>query len=126
MKQPTGKPGKQIMDRAEMDPALARIAAGIIDRLGSSDNLAIPGIRRRGAHLSRRLCVKLGALLNRPVPNGALDITLYRDDLTTVCIGRRVPTEEDEMVEVRLDEVGGEERVMLTKMPESPGGAGRV
>jgi pyrimidine operon attenuation protein / uracil phosphoribosyltransferase len=76
--------GKPLMNAAEIDLALARIAAEIIEKLSSHDEFAIIGIRRRGVHLAGRLCQKLEAILKRPVLNGILDITLYRDDLTTI------------------------------------------
>jgi len=72
------------MTAAEMDLVLARISAEIIEKLGPRDEFAIIGIRRRGVHLGQRLCRKIEATLKRPVPFGILDITLYRDDLTTV------------------------------------------
>ena len=76
--------GKQIMSAAEMDLALNRIGAQIVEKLSPTDEFAIIGIRRRGVHLADRLCRKVSAMLNRPVLSGILDITLYRDDLTTV------------------------------------------
>jgi len=76
--------GKLLMNAAEIDLALARIAAEIIEKLSPRDEFAIIGIRRRGVHLAGRLCQKLEAILKRPVLNGILDITLYRDDLTTI------------------------------------------
>jgi pyrimidine operon attenuation protein / uracil phosphoribosyltransferase len=63
---------------------LARISAEIVEKLGPRDEFAIIGIRRRGVHLGERLCKKIEAILHRPVPFGILDITLYRDDLTTI------------------------------------------
>jgi pyrimidine operon attenuation protein / uracil phosphoribosyltransferase len=75
---------KQIMSAAEMDLALNRIAAEIIEKLSPRDEFAIIGIRRRGVHLAERLCNKVAQVLKHPVPSGILDITLYRDDLTTV------------------------------------------
>jgi pyrimidine operon attenuation protein/uracil phosphoribosyltransferase len=75
---------KTIMDSAGIDLALARIAAEIIEKLGPSDEFAIIGIRRRGVHLASRLSAKLEAILKRPILSGILDITLYRDDLTTI------------------------------------------
>jgi pyrimidine operon attenuation protein / uracil phosphoribosyltransferase len=74
----------QIMNAAEMDLALNRIAAEIIEKISPRDEFAIIGIRRRGVHLAQRLCSKIGAILKRPLLSGILDITLYRDDLTTV------------------------------------------
>ncbi|NLT65443.1 MAG: bifunctional pyr operon transcriptional regulator/uracil phosphoribosyltransferase PyrR [Acidobacteria bacterium] len=75
--------GKLLMSAAEIDLALARMAAEIVEKLGSRDEFAIIGIRRRGVVLAQRLCSKLEAILKRPIPTGILDITLYRDDLTT-------------------------------------------
>jgi pyrimidine operon attenuation protein/uracil phosphoribosyltransferase len=76
--------GKSLMTAAEIDLVLARIAAEILERLGSEENFAIIGIRRRGVHLAERLCRRIAASRGRDVPLGILDITLYRDDLTTV------------------------------------------
>jgi pyrimidine operon attenuation protein/uracil phosphoribosyltransferase len=76
--------GKLLMTAAEMDLVLARISAEIIEKLGSRDEFAIIGIRRRGVPLAQRLCAKIEAVLKRPIPFGILDITLYRDDLTAV------------------------------------------
>jgi pyrimidine operon attenuation protein / uracil phosphoribosyltransferase len=76
--------GKLLMTAAEMDLALARMSAEIIEKLGPRDDFAIIGIRRRGVPLAQRLCAKIEAVLKRRVPLGILDITLYRDDLTTI------------------------------------------
>jgi pyrimidine operon attenuation protein/uracil phosphoribosyltransferase len=174
--------GKVVMSGAEMDLALDRIAAEMIERLSPHDDLAIIGIRRRGAHLAKRLCHKVEAILKRTIPLGILDITLYRDDLTTISnrpmlretlidfdindlslvlvddvlytgrtiraaldglvdlgrprrvqlavlvdrghrelpiqadyVGKHLTTGDDEIVEVRMDEEDGEERVVLIK-----------
>jgi pyrimidine operon attenuation protein/uracil phosphoribosyltransferase len=80
----TGNTGRHIMDSAGIDLALSRIAAEIIENLGMAEDFGIIGIRRRGVHLARRLCGKIEAIRSRPVLNGTLDITLYRDDLTTL------------------------------------------
>lgn len=76
--------GKLLMTAAEIDLVLARISAEIIEKLSPQDEFAIIGIRRRGVHLAQRLRRKLEAILKRTIPFGILDITLYRDDLTTV------------------------------------------
>lgn len=173
------------MSAAEIDLALARIAAEIVEKLSPRDEFAIIGIRRRGVHLAQRLCTKVEAVLKRPVLSGILDITLYRDDLTTISnrpmlretsiefdinnvslvlvddvlytgrtvrsaldglvdlgrpkrvqlavlidrghrelpiqadyVGKFVQTADDEIVEVRLSEEDGEERVVLVKKPK--------
>jgi len=76
--------GKLLMTAAEMDLVLARISAEIVEKLSPHDEFAVIGIRRRGVHLAQRLCRKVESILKRPIPLGILDITLYRDDLTTV------------------------------------------
>ncbi len=76
--------GKELMTAAEIDLVLARISAEIVEKLSPQDDFAIIGIRRRGVHLARRLCDKVGAILKHPIPMGILDITLYRDDLSTI------------------------------------------
>jgi pyrimidine operon attenuation protein/uracil phosphoribosyltransferase len=76
--------GKLLMTGAEIDLVLARISAEILEKLGPHEEFAIIGIRRRGVPLAQRLCSKIEAILKRPVPLGILDITLYRDDLTTI------------------------------------------
>ncbi|MBN2319143.1 MAG: bifunctional pyr operon transcriptional regulator/uracil phosphoribosyltransferase, partial [Acidobacteria bacterium] len=76
--------GKLLMKAEEIDLALARISAEIIEKLSPEDEFAFIGIRSRGVHLAERLCDKIGTILKRPVASGILDITLYRDDLTAV------------------------------------------
>jgi pyrimidine operon attenuation protein/uracil phosphoribosyltransferase len=76
--------GKLLMTAAEMDLAIARISAEIAEKLSSRDEFAIIGIRRRGVHIAQRLCRRLEAILKHSIPFGILDITLYRDDLTTI------------------------------------------
>lgn len=176
--------GKLLMDAEEMDLALSRIAAEIIEKLSHRNEFAIIGIRRRGVHLADRLRSKVEATIKKKVLAGILDITLYRDDLTTVgsrpllretsidfdinnlslvlvddvlytgrtvraaldslvdlgrpkhvqlavlidrghrelpiqadYVGKHVQTSDDEIVEVRMKEEDGEERVVLVKKP---------
>jgi pyrimidine operon attenuation protein/uracil phosphoribosyltransferase len=75
--------GKLLMTAGEIDLALARISAEIVEQLSSHDEFAFVGIRRRGVHLAQRLCRRTETIIKRRVPIGILDITLYRDDLTT-------------------------------------------
>ncbi len=76
--------GKLIMTAAEMDLSLTRIAAEIIEELSHRGDFGIIGIRRRGVPLAQRISTKVEATLKRSIPFGVLDITLYRDDLTTI------------------------------------------
>jgi pyrimidine operon attenuation protein/uracil phosphoribosyltransferase len=75
----------QLMDAEDMDLAISRMAAEIVERRSlRREDLAIIGIQRRGVPLGRRLAEKVEKILGRKVHVGVLDITLYRDDLTTV------------------------------------------
>ena len=76
--------GKLLMKAEEIDLVLARISAEMIEKLGPEEEFAFIGIRSRGVHLAERLRKKIEAILKRSIPLGILDITLYRDDLTTV------------------------------------------
>jgi len=76
--------GKLLMKAEEIDLALARISAEIIEKLSPEDEFAFIGIRSRGVHLAERLRNKIETILKRSIPFGILDITLYRDDFTAV------------------------------------------
>src|SRR3954471_463087 len=80
----------QVMDADRMARALTRIAHEILERnrtqRGTSD-LALVGIRTRGVPLARRLAQSLKEINHEDVPTGALDITLYRDDLMRHAVG---------------------------------------
>ena len=73
----------KIMDGEGIRRALTRIAHEISEKNRGVDNLALVGIRRRGVPLAHRLAEKLGDIEDTQIPVGILDITLYRDDLTT-------------------------------------------
>jgi pyrimidine operon attenuation protein/uracil phosphoribosyltransferase len=72
------------MSASEIDRTLVRLAHEILEKTHALDKLAFIGIRRRGVPLAQRLAQKIGALEQRSVPVGILDINLYRDDLSTV------------------------------------------
>jgi pyrimidine operon attenuation protein/uracil phosphoribosyltransferase len=71
----------QVLDEQGIDRALTRIAHEILERAGDTDNLTVVGIRTRGVSLARRIAERLQAIEGTRPPVGALDITLYRDDL---------------------------------------------
>ena len=73
-----------IMDEMGMKRALTRIAHEIIERNKGVENVAVVGIRRRGGPLAQRLAARIEEIEGVSVPVGILDITLYRDDLTTL------------------------------------------
>lgn len=73
-----------VMDAEKIDRALTRIAHEILERHHGIEDLVLVGIRTRGVPLSHRLQLKIGQIESRDIPVGILDITLYRDDLTTI------------------------------------------
>jgi len=172
----------QLMTSSEIDRTLVRLAHEVIDKSTSFGEIAIVGIHRRGAVLGERLAAKIEQLEGRRVLCGSLDITLYRDDLTTVAdkpvingtdipfsisgsdvilvddvlytgrttraaldalfdkgrprtvrlcalidrghrelpieasfVGKAVPTTDSEIIEVKLESIDGEERVLLVE-----------
>jgi pyrimidine operon attenuation protein/uracil phosphoribosyltransferase len=74
----------QLMSASEIDRTLVRLAHEILEKTKDLDKLAFIGIRRRGAPLAQRLAKKIETLENRRIPVGILDISFYRDDLSTV------------------------------------------
>jgi len=79
-----------ILDKEQMQRALRRIAHEIIEHNGGSDRLVIVGIQRRGVQLAERIAAAIEKIEDVEVPVGTLDITLYRDDLTTLGAQPRV------------------------------------
>ncbi|BAF59994.1 pyrimidine operon attenuation protein/uracil phosphoribosyltransferase [Pelotomaculum thermopropionicum SI] len=175
----------QILDKDGIRRSLTRIAHEIIERNKGTGNLVLVGIRRRGVPLAERLAGRIKDIEGRTVPVGILDITLYRDDLTTLAhqpvvrstevpfsvsgkivvlvddviytgrtvraaldaimdlgrpkliqlavlidrghrelpiradyVGKNVPTSSREEVSVRLQEIDGEERVVILETAE--------
>ncbi len=76
-----------VMDVEGMRRALVRIAHEIVERNRGAGDVALVGIRRRGVTIARRLARSLLEITGREVPAGALDITLYRDDLLRQAVG---------------------------------------
>jgi pyrimidine operon attenuation protein/uracil phosphoribosyltransferase len=76
-----------VMDADRIGRTLARIAHEILERNKGVDDLALVGIRRRGVPIARRLARALREITGDEVPTGALDITLYRDDLMRHAVG---------------------------------------
>jgi pyrimidine operon attenuation protein/uracil phosphoribosyltransferase len=176
---------RQLLSATEIDRTLQRLAHEIAERSAAMTDLALIGVRRRGVPLAQRLARSIRSFASVDVPVGTLDITLYRDDLSTVApqpvvqsteipfpvddrdlvvvddvlytgrtiraamnglfdlgrprrirlcvlidrghrelpveasfVGRNVQTSDTEIIEVRLKEIDGEERVMLVDRVE--------
>ena len=172
----------RIMDEQARNRALIRISHEIIEKNKGIDDLAIVGIRRRGVPLAKRLAAFISSIEEGAIPVGVLDITLERDDSSSLAsqpvvhkteipfnitnkklvlvddviytgrtvraaldaladlgrartiqlavlidrghrelpirpdfVGKNVPTSREEIVEVRLSEVDGENNVVILK-----------
>lgn len=73
-----------VMTRDDIQRVLARIASQIVESNPDLSNIMLVGIRRRGVPLAERLAQRIEEIQHTDVTTGALDITLYRDDLSTV------------------------------------------
>lgn len=73
-----------IMDADGIRRALIRIAHEITEKNKGVEKVALVGIRTRGVPLAARIAEEIQKIENVKVPTGSLDITLYRDDLTTM------------------------------------------
>lgn len=74
----------QLLSASEIQRTLVRLAHEIVEKNNGVSNLALVGIRRRGVPLAQRLARLIEQIERTSVPAGTLDITLYRDDLSTV------------------------------------------
>lgn len=74
----------QLMDAAAISRTLKRIAHEIIEQNKGVDKIYLVGIRSRGVPMAQRLAAYLKEIEGVNVPVGVLDITLYRDDLSTI------------------------------------------
>jgi pyrimidine operon attenuation protein/uracil phosphoribosyltransferase len=87
----------QLMSASEVERTLIRLAHEILEKNNGVETLALVGIRRRGVPLAERLARIIQRIEKKPVPLGTLDITLYRDDLSTLDIKPVVQKSEMEI-----------------------------
>src|SRR5450755_3466334 len=74
----------QLMSASEVERTLIRLAHEILEKNNGVEDLALVGIKRRGVPLAERLAKIIQRIEKKPVLLGTLDITLYRDDLSTL------------------------------------------
>src|SRR6202163_2157636 len=74
----------QLMSGSEIDRTLVRLAHEILEKDGGVDGSGLIGIRRRGVPIAERLGKMIQQVEKKKVPVGTLDITFYRDDLSTL------------------------------------------
>jgi pyrimidine operon attenuation protein/uracil phosphoribosyltransferase len=183
----TGKPKirekGRLMSASEIERTLVRLAHEIVEKNDGGANLGLVGIKRRGVPLAKRIGDLIAKIEKHPVDTGVLDISFYRDDLTTdgprptvtsgaigfdvtgrdiilmddvlytgrtiraaldalfdhgrpksvqllvlidrghrelpieaTFVGRSIPTSSREIIEVKLNEVDGQEQVLLVEL----------
>ena len=77
-------PEKILMSTVDMERALVRIAHEIVERNKGAEHLVLVGMQTRGVPLAKRLAATIKKLEGVVIPVGSLDISLYRDDLSTL------------------------------------------
>jgi len=73
----------RLMSASEIERTLVRLAHEIVEKNDGASNLGLIGIKRRGVPLAERLGTLITAIEKTPVETGVLDISFYRDDLST-------------------------------------------
>jgi pyrimidine operon attenuation protein/uracil phosphoribosyltransferase len=107
---PAAADRSSLLDARAIKRALDHMAQEILKLSGGTDRLLLVGIQRRGVELAARLAGLIKAETGATVPQGALDITLYRDDLETVgprpVVGEtRIPGDLEGRIVVIVDDV---------------------
>lgn len=101
---------KRLLDASRMNRAIRRMAIEVVEKNRGLDDLMIVGIRSRGVPIGERMTREIEQLEGQAVPFGILDITLYRDDLTTIAPQpvvkpTKLPEPIDDKVVVLVDDV---------------------
>ena len=81
--QPAIREKGRLMSASEIERTLVRLAHQIVEKHEGSGNLGLVGIKRRGVPLAQRIAKIIEAIERVPVETGTLDISFYRDDLST-------------------------------------------
>lgn len=98
----------EILDGPSMNRAITRIAHEIIERNKGIDECILVGIKTRGAFLAKRLAERIEKIEGKAIRTGELDITLYRDDLST-----KLDDEEAHVQQVDIDYVVKDQKIIL-------------
>jgi pyrimidine operon attenuation protein / uracil phosphoribosyltransferase len=101
---------KVVMDKEGIDRCLTRIAYEILEKNKGMGDLVLVGIRTGGVYLAERLKKKISGIEGEEIPLGILDITLYRDDISTASKKHRlgktnIPFSLDDKKVVLVDDV---------------------
>ncbi len=100
----------EIMNEGDINRALIRISHQIIEKNHGTDGLGLVGIKTRGVPLAKRIAEIIKSIENVEIPVGALDITLYRDDLSAlsdepVLSSTEIPFSIDKKKVILVDDV---------------------
>lgn len=98
----------ELLDGPSMNRALTRIAHEIIERNKGIDECILVGIKTRGAFLAKRLAEKIEKIEGKAIRTGELDITLYRDDLST-----KYENQEAHVQQVDIDYLVKDQKIIL-------------
>jgi pyrimidine operon attenuation protein/uracil phosphoribosyltransferase len=101
---------KRLLDGPRMARAIRRMAIEVVEKNRGLQDLMIVGIRSRGVPIGERIAREIEQMEGQPVPFGIVDITLYRDDLTTIAPQpvvkpSRLPEPIDDKIVVLVDDV---------------------
>lgn len=98
----------ELLDGPSMTRALTRIAHEIIERNKGIDECILVGIKTRGAYLAKQLAERIEKIEGKAIRIGELDITLYRDDLST-----KHANEQAHVEQVDIDYVVTNQKIIL-------------
>jgi pyrimidine operon attenuation protein/uracil phosphoribosyltransferase len=106
---PDSAPARTVLDAQDISRALTRITHEILERNRDSHGVVLLGIPTRGVHLARRIAERMSEVEQRTIVAGALDITMYRDDLrlkpARALEHTEIPDDIDGKVVVLVDDV---------------------
>ncbi|WP_263380436.1 bifunctional pyr operon transcriptional regulator/uracil phosphoribosyltransferase PyrR [Granulicella paludicola] len=81
--QPRFREKGRLLSASEIERTLVRLAHEIVERNNGASNIGLVGIKRRGVPLAQRISKLIETIEKAPVQTGVLDISFYRDDLST-------------------------------------------
>lgn len=87
-----------LLSAVELARAVDRMAYEIVERVTPAESIAFLGVRTRGVTLAGRLCRRVSEILGREIACGAIDVTLYRDD-----VGTRAANAEIKVTDIPFD-----------------------
>lgn len=102
-------PARTVLDDKDISRALTRITHEILERNRDASDIVLLGIPTRGVHLARRIAKRMSEVEGRVITAGALDITMYRDDLrlkpARALEHTEIPDDIDDKIVVLVDDV---------------------